>query len=55
MRMINSFKRLLGIRSKDESNDHVSSFHEQIAQEEDVEIIEHGVKTIDIENIIGSV
>lgn len=53
--MINSFKRLLGIRSKDESNDHVSSFHEQIAQEEDVEIIEQGIKTIDIENIIGSV
>ena len=53
--MINFLKHLLGIRSKDECNDHVCSFHEQRDQEEDVEIIEHGVKTIPLENIIGSV
>lgn len=53
--MIKFFKHLLGIRSKDQYNDHVLSFHEQRAKEEDVEIIEHGVKTIALENIIGSV
>jgi hypothetical protein len=53
--MIKFFKHLLGIQPKDQYNDHVFSFHEQRAKEEDVEIIEHGIKTIAIENITGSV
>jgi DNA-binding Lrp family transcriptional regulator len=34
---------------------HVDSFHEQQAQEEDVQFIDHGIQTIDLDRIIGSV
>ena len=49
------FSALFGGQSRDKDNDHVSSFNEQQAQEEDVEFIDHGIKTIDLSNIIGSV
>ena len=41
--------------SSDKANNHVSSFNEQQAKEEDVKFIDHGVKTILLENITGSV
>ncbi len=53
--MIHFFKRLLGIGSRNQGEDHVCSFNEQQAQEEDVEFIDHGIQTIALENIIGSV
>jgi DNA-binding Lrp family transcriptional regulator len=52
--MTNFFKHLFSSQ-KDEAEDHVSSFNEQQEQEEDVEFIDHGTKTIDLERIIGSV
>ena len=52
--MRNFFKRLF-LSNEDEVKNHVSSFNEQQEKEEDVEFIEHGVKTIDLEKIIGSV
>jgi hypothetical protein len=53
--MRNFLKALFGSSPPKEDSDHVSSFNEQQAQEEDVEFIDHGVKTILLENIIGSV
>ena len=52
--MINFFKNLFSSK-KNEAENHVSSFNEQQAQEEDVQFIDHGVKTIDLDHIIGSV
>jgi len=52
--MINFLKNLFSSK-KDEAKNHISSFNEQQAQEEDVQFIDHGVKTIDLEHIIGSV
>ena len=52
--MSHFFKRLF-TSEKEEETDHVSSFHEQQKNEEDVEFIDHGIKTIDLEKIIGSV
>ncbi len=52
--MINFFKNLFSSKEDDDKN-HVSSFNEQQEKEEDVEFIDHGVKTIDLEKIIGSV
>jgi DNA-binding Lrp family transcriptional regulator len=43
-----------GAARQDISN-HVDSFHEQQAQEEDVKFVDHGIQTISLENIIGSV
>jgi DNA-binding Lrp family transcriptional regulator len=40
-------------RQKDDN--HVDSFHEQQAQEEDVQFIDHGIQTIALEHITGSV
>jgi Lrp/AsnC ligand binding domain/ParB/Sulfiredoxin domain len=48
------FKNLFSLK-EDTNKDHVPSFNEQQAQEEDVQFIEHGVKTIDLDHIIGSV
>ncbi len=53
--MMKFFNALFGGQSRDKDNDHVSSFNEQQAQEEDVEFIDHGIRTIDLANIIGSV
>ncbi|MCP4720840.1 MAG: transcriptional regulator, partial [Desulfobacteraceae bacterium] len=53
--MKNFLKTLFGASEPEEENDHVSSFNEQQAQEEDVEFVDHGVQTIALENIIGSV
>lgn len=53
--MIKFFKHLLTSKPRDEDNDHVCSFNEQQAQEEDVEFLDHGLKIIALENIIGSV
>ena len=52
--MINFLKNLFSSK-KDQTQNHISSFNEQQAQEEDVQFIDHGVKTIDLEHIIGSV
>ncbi|MCD4720164.1 MAG: ParB N-terminal domain-containing protein [Desulfobacula sp.] len=52
--MSNFFKNLFSSK-EDEAENHVSSFNEQHAQEEDVGLLDHGIKTIDLEKIIGSV
>ncbi|MBU8848801.1 MAG: ParB N-terminal domain-containing protein, partial [Desulfobacterales bacterium] len=52
--MINFFKNLFSSKEDEEKN-HVSSFNEQQEKEEDVEFIDHGVKTIGLKKIIGSV
>ncbi len=52
--MTHFFKRLFS-SGKNEDNDHVSSFNEQQKKEEDVKFIDHGIKTVDLEKIIGSV
>ncbi len=52
--MKNFFKNLFS-SSTDDGTDHVSSFNEQQEKEEDVQFIEHGVKTIELSKIIGSV
>ena len=52
--MINFFKHLF-LSKEDEEDNHVSSFNEQQEREEDVEFIDHGIKTVDLEKIIGSV
>jgi len=52
--MKNFFKHLFSSRN-DEQEDHVSSFNEQQEKEENVQFIDHGIKTIDLEKIIGSV
>ena len=52
--MANYFKNLFSSNKK-KKNDHVSSFHDQPEKQEDVEFIDHGIQTIDLEKIIGSV
>lgn len=52
--MKNFFKHLFSSQ-ENESGNHVSSFNEQQEKEEDVQFIDHGIKTIDLEKIIGSV
>ncbi len=49
------FKNLFSKSSDEEAQDHVRSFNEQQALEENIEFVDHGVKTIDLERIIGSV
>jgi DNA-binding Lrp family transcriptional regulator len=54
--MKNFFKYLFSSdtpRQKDVN--HIDSFHEQQAQEEDVQFIDHGIQTIALERITGSV
>jgi len=51
----NFLKKLFGSSPLEEDSNHVSSFNEQQEQEEDVEFVDHGVQTIALENIIGSV
>lgn len=50
-----NFFKLLFPAGYDENSNHVSSFNEQQEKEEDVQFIDHGVKTVELENIIGSV
>ena len=52
--MTNFFKSMF-LSKNHEKNDHVSSFHDQPEEKEDVQLIDHGVKTIALEKIIGSV
>ncbi|MBU0465364.1 MAG: ParB N-terminal domain-containing protein [Proteobacteria bacterium] len=52
--MTNFFKNLFSSK-EDEAQNHISSFNEQQTQEEDVQFIDHGIKTIDLDHIIGSV
>ncbi len=52
--MTNFFTRLFSPKN-DGTTDHVSSFHEQQKKEDDVKFIDHGLKTVDLEKIIGSV
>ncbi|MCA1795358.1 MAG: Lrp/AsnC ligand binding domain-containing protein [Desulfotignum sp.] len=49
------FKRLFSSQSAPSGDDHIPSFNEQQAKEEDVQFIDHGIQTIALENIIGSV
>ncbi|MCF8077360.1 MAG: Lrp/AsnC ligand binding domain-containing protein [Desulfotignum sp.] len=54
--MKNFFKYLFSAdTSRQDTRNHVDSFHEQQAQEEDVTFVDHGIQTIALENIIGSV
>lgn len=52
--MANFFKDLFSSKNRGES-DHVSSFHDQPEDQEDVELIDHGIQTIALEKIVGSV
>lgn len=52
--MLNCFKKLFSSK-EDAAENHISSFNEQQEKEDDVEFIDHGVKTVDLERIIGSV
>lgn len=49
------FKYLFGLQPREQDDDHVSSFNEQQAQEEDVQFIDHGVQTVALDRITGSV
>ncbi|HKL01981.1 MAG TPA: Lrp/AsnC ligand binding domain-containing protein [Desulfotignum sp.] len=54
--MKNILKQLFSSHpSHQDDADHVSSFNEQQAKEEDVQFIDHGVQTIALEKITGSV
>jgi hypothetical protein len=54
--MKNFFKYLFSTdAARQDTRNHVDSFHEQQAQEEDVTFVDHGIQTISLENIIGSV
>lgn len=54
--MKNIFKHLFSSDPSQHGDaDHVSSFNEQQAQEEDVQFIDHGIQTIALEKITGSV
>lgn len=52
--MTNFFKNLFSSKNH-ENSDHVSSFHDQPEEHEDVQLIDHGIKTIALEKIVGSV
>ncbi len=52
---MNFLKNLFGSDTGGTDNDHVSSFNEKQAQEEDVEFVDHGIQTIQLEKITGSV
>ncbi len=52
--MINFLKYLFAAK-KEEADNHISSFNEQQEKEEDVEFIDHGEITVDLNRIIGSV
>jgi DNA-binding Lrp family transcriptional regulator len=54
--MKNFFKYLFSSdRPRQKDVNHIDSFHEQQAQEEDVQFIDHGIQTIALERITGSV
>ena len=53
--MIDLFKRMFGTQPDESDKDHVASFNEQQAEEEDVEFIDHGEQTVLLEKITGSV
>ncbi len=52
--MTKFFKNLFSSK-QNEADNHVSSFNDQPEKQEDVEFIDHGIKTIDLGKIIGSV
>ncbi len=52
---MNFLKNLFAGKPPADDTDHVSSFNEQQAEEEDVEFIDHGILTIPLERITGSV
>ena len=52
--MTNIFKNMFSLKQNEKDN-HVSSFNDQPEKQEDAEFIDHGIQTIDIEKIIGSV
>jgi len=52
---MNFLKNIFAGKPPIEDTDHVSSFNEQQAQEEDVEFVDHGILTIPLDRITGSV
>ena len=52
---MNFIKKLFGTDTEAQDSDHVFSFNEEQAKEEDVQFIDHGVQTIPLEKITGSV
>lgn len=52
--MFDFLKRLISGNPAEDAN-HVSSFNEQQEKEEDVQFIDHGIKTVELDKIIGSV
>ena len=52
---MNFIKKLFGTDTEAQDSDHVFSFNEEQAKEEDVQFIDHGVQTILLEKITGSV
>ncbi len=52
--MSNFFKRFFS-SVQDEADDHVSSFNEQQEKEDAVQFIDHGIQTVSLDKIIGSV
>lgn len=53
--MIDFLKQLFGIQPEEPDTDHVASFNERQAQEEDVEFIDHGEQVVPLDKITGSV
>ena len=53
--MIAFLKRFFGIEDSETDPNRVSSFNEQQAQEEDVKFIEHGLLTVSLHEVTGSV
>ena len=53
--MIQFIKKLFATDKDNTASDHVSSFNEEQAKEEDVQFIDHGIQTIPVEKITGSV
>ncbi|THB80754.1 MAG: transcriptional regulator [Desulfobacteraceae bacterium] len=51
--MMDFFKKLFA--SSEDDQDHVSSFNEKQAEEEDIEFVDHGVMMVSVERVIGSV
>jgi len=52
--MMNFLKKLFLLK-QEEAQNHISSFNEQQEKEENVQFVDHGIQTIDLEKIIGSV
>ena len=52
--MFSFFKKFF-LSQPDEDKNHITSFNEQQTEEKDVQFIDHGIKTVALDHIIGSV